>query len=126
MWPTLKDRAQSVVVRKKTDRLKQFDVALFEKDGVIVLHRVLAVLDGGYQTCGDSQFKCEIVEEQSVFGVMAGFYKDSKFISADNEKYLKFVQNWYKRKNLRRFKVKYFYFTLRVKNFFRRKVKKGK
>ncbi len=127
MWPTLKDRAQSVVVKKKTDRLKEFDVALFEKDGIIALHRVIKVLDGGYQTCGDSQFKCEIVDEDSVFGVMAGFYKGKDYICADDEKYVKSVKNWYKRRNLRRFKVKYFYFTLRVKNFFKKiKQKKGK
>ena len=124
MWPTFKDRGQTVVVKKKTARLKEFDVAFFEKDGIFALHRVLKVTDNGYITCGDSQFKTESVEENAVLGVMKGFYKGERFIDASDETYCKKVRKWYKRGNLRKFRIKCFYFLLRVKNKFK-KIKKG-
>ena len=124
MWPILKDRSQTVVVKKKTARLKEFDVAFFEKDGVFVLHRVLSVTDNGYITCGDSQLKSESITEDAVLGVLTGFYKGDRFIDVNDKTYAKKVRKWYKRGNLRKFRIKCFYFLLRVKNKFK-KIKKG-
>ena len=125
MWPTLKDRAQRVVVQAKTARLNKYDVALFEKNGVLVLHRVVKVTENGYITCGDSQVKTESVPEDAVLGVMKGFYQGEKFIDASDEKYDKKIKRWYKHKALRKFKIKCFYLLLRIKNRLK-KIKKGK
>ena len=41
MWPTLKNRGQSVVIVKKEQKLKPMDVAFYQRvDGAFVLHRV--------------------------------------------------------------------------------------
>ena len=54
MWPTLKNKGQSVVVKAKTERLNKFDVALYVRgQNIFVLHRVMEVLNDGYIMCGD-------------------------------------------------------------------------
>ena len=64
MWPILKNRKQSVIAVKKTEKLRRFDVALYERDnGAFVLHRVMKSTDYGYVICGDSQFSLEKVRE---------------------------------------------------------------
>lgn len=117
MWPTLKNKKQSVVVIPKTIRLNKYDVGLYQKEnGNYVLHRVISVTDNGYIMCGDSQFKPEMVNEEQVFAVMQGFYKGKRYIQSSDEKYCKFVKRWYKNLSWRKFRIKTHYFFIRVKN----------
>ena len=110
MWPTLKNKGQSVIIERKTDRLNKFDVGFFIRDnGAYVLHRVIEVLPDGYMMIGDSQFNTEKVLENQVFGVMKGFYEGEKFISCDSKKYIKKVEKWFRRKRIRRLRLKFFY-----------------
>lgn len=121
MWPTLKNAGQSVVVLKKTERLKRFDVALYIRDnGAYVLHRVMQVKENGYVMCGDSQFDLELVREDQVIGIMESFYRGKKCIECSSPKYIKEVENWYRRKRYRKLKLKCFFFSLRVKNKLKR------
>ena len=121
MWPILKNRGQSVVVKKKTERLKRFDVAFYQRtNGVFVLHRVMATTDEGYIMCGDSQLFYEVVKEEQVFGVMEGYYSGQNYVECSNPKYLLKVEKWYKRKFIRKFKLKIFYFIQKVKNRLKR------
>ncbi len=118
MWPILKNKGQSVVVYKKTERLKRYDVALYERaNGVYVLHRVMEPILGGYVICGDSQFTLEKVKEEQVFGVMAGFYHGADYISCSDEKYKKKVEKWYKNARRRKLRLKLFYFRVRIKGY---------
>ena len=111
MWPTLKNRGQSVIVTAKKERLKRYDVALYIRAGnKYVLHRVMEATGGGYIICGDSQFALEQVKEEQVIGVMEGFYRGKKFISVGDEKYKKEVESWYGRKIRRKIRLKIFYF----------------
>ena len=121
MWPILKNRGQSVVVKKKTERLKRFDVAFYQRtNGAFVLHRVMATTDEGYIMCGDSQLFYEVVKEEQVFGVMEGYYSGKNYVECSNPKYLLKVEKWYKRKFIRKFKLKIFYFIQKVKNRLKR------
>lgn len=116
MWPILKSKSQTVIVKKKNERLRVFDVALYKnRDGKNVLHRVIKVTDSGYVTCGDSQLIQENVPEEAVVGVMNGFYKGKKFISATDQRYIKKVAKWYKDENKRRKKINLFYFWQKLK-----------
>lgn len=116
MWPTLKNKWQSVIVTKITAPIKKFDVVLFKHERAgLVLHRVISFFDGGFITCGDSQFTTETVRKEDVLGIMSGFYVKEKYVDVSNEKYIKKIERWYKRKNLRKFKIKRFYFALAVK-----------
>lgn len=119
MWPTLKNRGQSVVVAKKIERLKRLDVALYVRHGKedsFVLHRVMEQTDDGYIICGDSQYALERVPEDAVFGVMAGYYKGKKFIPVTDEKYIRRVEKWYKNKKTRKLRLKLFFLRVRIKN----------
>ena len=121
MWPMLKNRGQSVVVQPKTEKLKKFDVALYQRDnGAFVLHRVITPTEYGYVMCGDSQFTLEKVKEDMVFGVMTGFYKGKEYIETDNLQYRKEVEEWYGNEKRRKRKLKRFYFNQRVKNKIKR------
>ncbi len=121
MWPTLKNKGQSVVVEAKKERLKKFDVALYVRgQNTFILHRVLDVLEDGYLMCGDSQFVLEKVTEDQIFGKMIGFYRGKKFIDCKDEKYKKKVEKWYKNKTLRKIRIKFFFFRQKVKNKLKR------
>ena len=100
MWPTLKNRGQSVIIVKKEKRLNKFDVAFYQRsDGTFVLHRVMEIIDGGYVMLGDSQFTTEKVAEGQVFGVMSGFYRGKKYVEVTDQKYLKEMVQHLQNKN---------------------------
>ena len=125
MWPIIKNKSQSVIVHKKEKRLTKHDVAFYERaNGTFVLHRVLEVTDNGYVCCGDSQNSLEKVNEEQVFGVMLGFYRGKKYVESSNEKYIKSVERWYKRKTWRKIRLKCFYFSNKVKNKLKKLFKK--
>ncbi len=121
MWPTLKNKGQSVIVCAKKERLKEFDVALYVRgQNTFVLHRVLKVLEDGYAICGDSQFDLEKVAEDQIFGVMIGFYRGEKYIDCKDKKYIEKVKKLYKHDRIRKLRVKFYFFTKRVKNKLKR------
>lgn len=75
MEPLLHNRCSTVVIEKKKDRLKRYDVALYRRpDGKYILHRVLRVTKHGYIIRGDNRIWRETVPEEWVLGVMVGFY----------------------------------------------------
>lgn len=130
MWPILKNRKQSVVVKKKEGRLKKFDVALYQRPGgSFVLHRVMKAVDGGYVMCGDSQLTLENVKEDNVFGIMIGFYRGENYVDVTDEKYIKEVENYYTKKLKRKIRLKFFHLGQRIKNkiikIFKKIFKKG-
>ncbi len=116
MWPTLKDKGQSVVVEKNQNRLDKFDVALYLRaDGSYVLHRVIGVADDGYVMLGDSQVNPEKVLEEQILGKMTGFYRGKTFIDVNSKEYVEKIERWYKNPNRRKRKIKHFYFRQAVK-----------
>ncbi len=126
MWPTLKDKAQPVLVKKATENLNVYDVALFiKKDGGLVLHRVIEVLENGYLFIGDSQTTEEKINEEQVIGVMVGFYKGNKFIETNDQSYIKKVKKWFKNEKIRRFRIKLFYLRLKIFAFFNKRKKEN-
>lgn len=117
MWPTLKNGKQSVIVKQKTEKLRPMDVALYQRNnGTFVLHRVMKAEDFGYIICGDSQFACEKVKEEQVFGVMAGFYRGKRYVDVNDLDYIKRVKKLYSGTRRRKFLVKAFFFFEFLKN----------
>ena len=109
MWPFIKNKAQTVIIQKKTVRLNKFDVGFYSYGENAVLHRVVEVLDDGYVFCGDSQFVLQTVKEEDVFGKMTYFYQGDKCVNADDKKVLKKVKKWYKHPLWRKIRIKLFY-----------------
>lgn len=121
MWPTLKNKGQSVIVKLKTERLKPLDVALYRREnGANVLHRVIKTTKTGYVMCGDSQFTLEKVGEESVYGVMVGYYKGKRYVEVSDEDYVNGVKKLYANEKRRRARVNAFFFKERLKGFLRR------
>lgn len=116
MWPTLKNRGQSVIVKLKQEKLNRYDVALYQRNNnVFVLHRVMEQTDDGYIICGDSQFVLEKVKEEQVFGIMVGFYRGKKYVDCNDQKYIKKIVKWFKNKRRRKIKLSLFFFKEKVK-----------
>ena len=95
MWPLIKNKKTSVIVLKKEERLKVYDVAFYTRpNGEYVLHRVLELKDDGYIVCGDSQTDKEFVPEENVLGVLSGYYKGKTYIDCDSDEYKRAVEKW--------------------------------
>ncbi len=110
MLPMLKNRRDTIVVQAKTERLKPKDVALYMRDGMYILHRVLKVTETGYIIRGDNCYVDEIVPEETVIGVLTEFFRKDKHYYCTDEKYLRYVD-----KRLRRYKPRRFFVILKWK-----------
>lgn len=125
MWPTLKNKGQSVIVKKKTEKLRAMDVALYcRKNGANVLHRVIKSTENGYVMCGDSQFVLENVEEDMVYGVMEGFYRGKTYVAATDPAYIEEIRKLYSNEKKRKRRVKRYFFFLGIINLPKRAARK--
>ena len=108
MLPMLKNRRDSIVVVKKTSRLKPLDVALYKRGNDYVLHRVLQPIDGGYNIRGDNCYADEIVPEESVIGVLSEFYRKDKHYFCTDKRYLRYANRRVRNYPIRRcfFRIK--------------------
>lgn len=96
MWPMIRHGKDSVVINPVSGRLKKYDIPLY-KDRLdrYVVHRVIEVNDEGYVICGDGLFEKEYdITDENVIGVVTGFFRKEKYISADDKKYLRYVHFW--------------------------------
>ncbi len=93
MYPMLRDRKDVIVVKKCTERLKKYDVALYKVGTNYILHRVLEVSSDSYVIRGDNcdQKEYGITDEQ-ILGVLTEFYRGDKKVSLDSWKYKAYVR----------------------------------
>ena len=94
MRPMLRGGKDNILVSPPTGRLKKYDVALYARaDGVHVLHRVVAVREQDYVMRGDN---CDYTEygitDEDLIGVMTGFWRGERFVSADNRRYRLYIR----------------------------------
>ncbi len=106
MLPLLKNRRDTVVVKKKEQRLRRLDVALYKRGNDYVLHRVLQPIDGAYIIRGDNCYADEYVEEERVIGVLTEFFRKGKHIVCTDEKYVRYAERRVKTYKIRRFFVR--------------------
>ena len=102
MLPMLKNRRDTIVVKPKTERLKRLDVALYKRGEDYILHRVLAIVDGGYIIRGDNCYADENVAEDAVIGVLTEFFRKDKHILCTDEKYIRYAEKRLKTYKFRR------------------------
>ena len=86
MWPLLHNQRDNIIVVKPKERLKKYDIALYEsKDKKYIMHRVIEVHDDHYIIIGDNCITKEYVTDDMICGVLAGFYKNGKhYIDCQN------------------------------------------
>lgn len=122
MLPMIKSGRDVVVIEKKTERLKPWDVALYTRGDSYVLHRVISVTDFGYIIRGDNCYSDERINEENVIGVLSSYFKGEKQVFPNDKSYLKYVKN-----RLRFYKPRKFFVILkcRIKGVLK-KIIKGK
>lgn len=112
MQPLLISGRDTVIIRKNATRLNKYDIALYNRNGKYVLHRVMKVLDSGYIFCGDNHAYLETVEEGQILGVAEGRYIGEKYKEFKGFRYKLYLLIWCKslfvRKILLFFKSKLF------------------
>ena len=87
MFPMLRNRRDTVVIRPVSGRLKKYDVPLYRRksDGAYVLHRIIEVKDDSYVIRGDNCFNKEYdIEDSQIIGVLSEFYRGSRHIMCDS------------------------------------------
>lgn len=85
MQPLLQNGKNPVVLLPVTERLQKGDVPFYRREnGQYVLHRIVRVRKNGYDCCGDNQSAIEKgVRDDMILAKMAGFYRGSTYVSAD-------------------------------------------
>ncbi len=119
MQPMLENVRDTIVVRPKTGRLKPLDVALYHRGEQYVLHRVIALTEGGYHIRGDNCYYDETVAEEEVIGVLTEFFQRDKRVLCTDEKYLR-----YAKRRVRGYKIRLRMHKIKAK--IRKIFKKGK
>ena len=96
MYPMLRHRRDTVVIRPVCGRLKKYDVPLYRRGDEYVLHRIIRVNgDGTYDIRGDNCFLVErSIPEDCVIGYLDGFTRGEKEIRMDSFGYRIYSRVW--------------------------------
>ena len=95
MWPMLRNRRDTVLIHPLKGRLKKYDVALYTRNGQLILHRVLRVWPDGYDIRGDNCLGLEKnVSEDCMLGVLAGFWRGERKVNMSGLGYRLYVRLW--------------------------------
>lgn len=104
MLPMLVEDRDSVVLSPLPDRLKRYDLPLYQrKNGQFVLHRVVKV--GETYTClGDNQFVFEEgLSHDQMIAVVSSFTRKGKAYSVTDLSYRFYRAFWFRSRYIRRF-----------------------
>ena len=97
MYPMLRDRRDTIVVKTYEGRLKKYDVALYKQGSRYILHRIIEVKPESYVIRGDNCEQKEYgITDEHILGVLVGFYRDDKQIDMNGWKYKLYVQLQYR------------------------------
>ena len=95
MYPMLRDRRDTVIIRPVEGKLKKYDVPLYRRGRDYVLHRIVKVTPDGYVICGDNCLHKEYqVTDEQIIGVLRGFYRDDREIYMDGKGYRLYCHLW--------------------------------
>lgn len=104
MLPMLRQGIDSVILSPLPDKLKKYDLPLYQRDnGQYVLHRVVKV--GETYTCmGDNQFVSEQgLRHDQMIGLVTAFCRDKKEISVTDRTYQLYCRMWHYSRPMRHF-----------------------
>lgn len=95
MYPMLRNRRDTIVIRPCQGRLKKYDIPLYKRGPSYVLHRIIKVQPDSYTICGDNCIQKEYgITDEQIIGVLTEFYRDHKRISMDSWGYQTYVRIW--------------------------------
>ena len=104
MLPMLRQGIDSVVLSPVPERLKKYDLPLYQrKNGDYVLHRVIAAGDT-YTCVGDNQFTTEPgLEHHQMIALVTAFYRGEKKYTVTGLGYRLYCRFWHYSRPLRHF-----------------------
>ncbi len=96
MLPMLKDGRDQVILAPLPDKLKKYDLPLYQRrSGQYVLHRIVNVRDG-YTCVGDNQFALEKgLQYDQMIAVMTHYVRKGKVYSAECFRYKVYCRFWH-------------------------------
>ena len=104
MLPMLRQGIDKVVLSPLPQRLKKYDLPLYQRDnGQFVLHRIVEV--GETYTClGDNQFDKEYgLKPEQMIALVTAFTRGDREYSVADWRYRVYCRVWYHFRHLRRF-----------------------
>lgn len=118
MLPMLRQGKDSVVLSPVTEKLRKYDLPLYQRDdGKYILHRIIEC-DNDYNCIGDNQFDIEKdVKHEQIIALVSGFYREKRYYSVNNIFYKAYSRIWNHTRKLRKT-------ILRIKNKLKRILKK--
>lgn len=95
MYPLLRNRRDTVIIRPVTGRLHKYDVPLYKRENNYVLHRIVKVTPEGYIICGDNCLHREKdITDRQIIGVLAGITRGEKEINMNGIAYRFYCRIW--------------------------------
>ena len=96
MLPLLRAGRDIIEIRKLgKGRCRQFDVVVYQRGDMYILHRILRVLPDGYIIAGDhNTFLERDITDAQILGVMTRVIRDGKSVTPDNFWYKCYVYLW--------------------------------
>ncbi len=103
MLPMIRQGIDSVVLSPVPDKLKKYDLPLYQRDnGQYVLHRIVGVEDT-YVCVGDNQFVLEPdIRHNQVIAVVTAFFRGNKKHSTSEVGYRAYCMIWHHSRPLRK------------------------
>ena len=103
MLPMLRQGVDSVVLSAAPDKLKKYDLPLYQRmDGKYILHRIIDVGDEYYACIGDNQFRVALgVARLQIIAIVTGFYRKDRYVSTENLFYQLYCRFWHYTRDLR-------------------------
>lgn len=89
MYPMLRHRRDTIVVKPVDGRFKKYDVPVYKSNGKYIMHRVIKVLPDEYIIRGDNCTNKEHVTDDMIIGRLDEFYRNPKDVTSDKLKNLK-------------------------------------
>ena len=104
MLPMLRQGIDSVVLSPVPERLKKYDLPLYQRDdGKYILHRIIRVEDT-YTCMGDNQFVPEPgLRHDQMIAVVTAFYRGERKHTVSEPGYQIYCRLWHYSRPLRRF-----------------------
>ena len=95
MYPMLRNRRDTIIVKPYEGRLKKYDIPLYKRNGTYILHRIVKVLPDSYVICGDNCEQREYdISDKQILGVLKGFYREDKEVDMQGWKYRLYARFW--------------------------------
>ncbi len=111
MYPMLRDRKDSVVIKTKS-KYQKYDVVLYKRNNTYILHRIIKVLNQGYIIRGDNCYfkEYDIDDSSKIIGYLDECYRGDHKINLKGWKYRLYVRIWHYS-----YPIRFLYQTVRSK-----------